>query len=70
MSKKDECCGGSQRGVNSNNAGGAVYGLAMIGSAVYFIQHATTFWLGVLGVLKALVWPALLVYKLLEFLKM
>ncbi len=46
----------------------AVYGLGLIGAAVYFISHATTFWVGVLGFLKALVWPAVLVYKLLEIL--
>jgi hypothetical protein len=51
------------------NSGEAVYGLGLIGAAVYFIQHAATFWIGVLGFLKAIVWPALLVYKLLEFLK-
>lgn len=48
----------------------AVYGLGFIGAVVYFIQHAMGFWVGVLGVLKACVWPAFLVYKLLEFLKM
>jgi hypothetical protein len=48
---------------------GAVYGLGFIGAAIYFIQHADTFWIGVLGILKALVWPAFLIYKLLEFLK-
>jgi hypothetical protein len=47
-----------------------VYGLAFIGSLVYYIQHATTFGEGVLGVLKALVWPAMLVYKTMEYLKM
>jgi len=41
----------------------AVYGLGVIGAAVYFIGHATTFWMGVLGFLKALVWPAFLVYQ-------
>ncbi|MBI5151620.1 MAG: hypothetical protein HZA34_03540 [Candidatus Pacebacteria bacterium] len=46
-----------------------VYGLAFLGSVVYFIQHATTFWEGVLGVGKAVIWPALLAYKLLEFFK-
>jgi len=40
----------------------AVYGLGLIGAAIYFISHATTFWAGVLGFLKALVWPAFLVY--------
>lgn len=43
--------------------GGAVYGLGFIGSAVYFIQQSTTFGSGVIGVLKAIVWPAFLVYK-------
>jgi hypothetical protein len=47
-----------------------VYGLGVIGAAVYFIQHAHSFGEGLLGVLKALVWPALLVYRLLESLKM
>jgi len=42
-------------------------GLGFIGAAVYYIQQATSFGD---GVLKALVWPAFLVHKLLEFLKM
>ena len=50
--------------------GDAVYGLGLIGSLVYYIQHATTFAMGFLGLLKAVVWPALAAYKLLEFLKM
>ncbi|UCG94880.1 MAG: hypothetical protein JSW13_04090 [Candidatus Aerophobus sp.] len=49
---------------------GAVYFMAFIGAAVYFIQQATSFWMGVLGFLKALVWPAFLIYNLLDFLKM
>jgi hypothetical protein len=44
--------------------------LAFIGALIYFIQQATTFWMGVLGFLKALVWPAVLIYKVMEFLKM
>ena len=43
-----------------------VYGLGFIGSLIYFIQYATGFWDGVLGVLKAIVWPAMLVYELLR----
>lgn len=49
--------------------GSAVYGLGFIGALVYYLQHAATFWIGVLGVLKALVWPAMLVYQLLAFIK-
>jgi len=51
-------------------AGGAIYGLGFIGAVVYFISHASGFWIGVLGVLKAIVWPALMIYYLLDFLKL
>ncbi len=34
---------------------GAVYGLGLIGAAIYFISTATSFWIGVLGFLKAIV---------------
>ncbi len=50
--------------------GSAVYGLGFIGAAIYYISTATGFWHGVLGVLKALVWPAFLVFELLKFLGM
>ncbi len=46
--------------------GNAVYGLGFIGALIYFIGHATSFWLGALGIIKAMVWPALVVYKVLE----
>lgn len=46
----------------------AVYGMGFIGALIYFIQHADSFGSGVLGVLKAFVWPAYLVYKILEHL--
>lgn len=44
----------------------AVYGLGFIGAAIYFIGQASTFWLGVLGFLKALVWPTFLVLEALK----
>jgi len=47
---------------------GAVYGLGFIGAAIYYISIATGFWVGVLGVLKAIVWPAFLVYEALKHL--
>ncbi|MCK8520917.1 hypothetical protein M0D21_05035 [Aquimarina sp. D1M17] len=45
-----------------------IYGLGFIGAAIYFIGTATSFWTGVLGFLKAIVWPAFLVYETLKFL--
>lgn len=55
--------------MNKTGGTGPIYGLAFIGAAIYFVQHAASFWDGVLGILKAMVWPALLMYKLLEYLK-
>lgn len=49
----------------SNNA---VYGLGFIGAAVYFIGHATSFGMGVVGFFKAIFWPAFLVYQAFQFL--
>jgi hypothetical protein len=43
-------------------AGGAVYGLGMIGALVYFLRTAESRRDYVLAVGKAVVWPALLVY--------
>ncbi len=53
--------------VQKNAPSGAVYGLGLIGAAVYFISHAAGFWMGVLGFLKALVWPAFLVYEAFKY---
>jgi len=47
----------------STPASGAVYGLGLIGAAIYFISTATGFWMGVLGFLKAIVWPVFLVLE-------
>lgn len=51
---------------DSGGAMGAVYGLGVIGAAVYYIQAADGFWSGFVGFLKALVWPAFLVYEALR----
>jgi hypothetical protein len=54
---------------NQGVAGG-IYGLGWIGALVYYISYATGFWDGVIGFLKALVWPAFLVYELFKDLGM
>lgn len=53
-----------------NKGGEGIYGLGFIGAAIYYISTATSFWVGVLGVLKAIVWPAFVVYQILQFLAM
>jgi len=57
-----------QKVIHHSNSGNAVYGLGLIGAAIWYISQATTFWMGVLGFLKALVWPAFLVYEALKHL--
>jgi hypothetical protein len=66
--KNSECNCDSK--CNCNKAGGGcLYGIGFIGSAVYFISTATSFWGGVWGFLKSLVWPAFLVFELFKFLR-
>ncbi|PKQ15251.1 MAG: hypothetical protein CVT67_10100 [Actinobacteria bacterium HGW-Actinobacteria-7] len=58
------------KGNGAAAGGGAVYGLGLFGAAVYYIQTATSFLGGLVGVLKAFFWPGFLVYELMKYLKM
>ncbi len=58
------------RNMNNTHGGNAVYGLGFIGAIVYYFSTATSFWLFVIGFLKAMVWPAFLVYEALKYLNM
>ena len=49
--------------MQENASSNAVYGLGLIGAAIYYISTATSFWIGALVFLKALVWPVFLVYE-------
>ena len=50
-----------------NSCGGCGYFLGFLGAAVYYLSTATGFWNGVWGIIKALVWPAFLVFEVLKF---
>lgn len=52
------------------DSGNAIYGLGVIGAAAYYIQHAASFMDGVIGIFKAVFWPALVLFKVLTLLKM
>lgn len=65
---QDDCC--KPRGSHKGGTSSAIYGLGFIGACIYFIGNAATFWLGVLGFLKALVWPAFLVHAAMKYLGM
>jgi len=61
---------GKRGGAGAGAPFGGIYLLTIIGAAVYFIQEADGFWEGVLGLLKALVWPAFVIYRVLELLNL
>jgi hypothetical protein len=62
MTEKDR----SRRANRGGGGGNLVFGLGLIGALVYYIQQADGFWSVILGILKALVWPAFAVYYLLK----
>lgn len=45
-----------------------IYGLGFIGTFVYYLQQSTNFWQGFFGFFKSIVWPAILAFKLFQFL--
>ena len=64
MACGDKCCGNS----SSSGSGGALYGVGFLGAAYYYISTAPTFWAALIGLFKAMVWPAFLVFDILKFL--
>ncbi|MFP4112039.1 MAG: hypothetical protein ACLFPQ_00230 [Candidatus Woesearchaeota archaeon] len=48
--------------------GGFLYFMGFLGAAIYYISTADSFWIGVLGFLKAIIWPLFLVLEALKFL--
>lgn len=72
MSKDLESTEKEDKEVNVEVQGGSsntVYGLGLIGAWVYFIGRADTTEERIKGFFKGLVWPAILIYKLLKFLE-
>ncbi len=55
--------------IRIEKSSGALYGMGVLGAAIYFIHTSAGFWGGVLGIVKAFFWPAYVVYKVFEFLK-
>ncbi len=55
--------------VNKGGPAGGFYFLTYIGVAIYFVQKAEGFWEIVLGLLQAAVWPAFLIHRIFELLR-
>jgi hypothetical protein len=58
--------GRRSRGDGTAAGGGAVYGLGLIGALAYFLRAAESGRDYLLVLPKAVLWPALLVYRLLK----
>lgn len=48
----------------------AIYGLGVFGALFYFLQHAVTFNAVIIGIGKAIFWPAVLLFKVLTLLQL
>jgi hypothetical protein len=59
-----------QKVIYRGGASEAVYGLGLLGAWFYYLTHAATLWMGVLGIFKGIFWPAFLVYEALKYLNM
>jgi len=53
-----------------HGSGGAIYGLGFVGALVYYLSTVQTLLTGVIGFLKAIIWPAFLVYGVFKFIGM
>jgi hypothetical protein len=62
----------NHRNQSAAKAGGSgIWFLGFVGALVYYLHvHSGTFWLVILAFIKAIFWPALVVYHLLQFLNM
>lgn len=72
--KPTECCNKNMfkhkhhhGGCGGNNA---LYGLGVVGALFYFLKGASTFGAVMMGIGKSFFWPAILMFKLLTYLKM
>lgn len=54
---------------NSKGPAGGLWFMGFLGSAVYFVGNVDGFWNIILAIFKALLWPAFLINRVLEILK-
>ena len=55
---------------NCNGGSGAIYGLGVVGALFYFLQNTATLGEVLIGIGKAIFWPAILMFKLLTYLQL
>jgi hypothetical protein len=52
------------------SASDAVYGFGLLGAWYYYLSTATSFGMGLLGIVKGIFWPAMLIFEVLKTLEM
>jgi hypothetical protein len=61
---KVKCC---SLNLQDSGCGGCSYFLGFLGAAIYYVSQATGVWGGIVGILKATIWPAFLIHAVLKF---
>lgn len=54
------------KNIQQHGPSGFVFFVAWVGALVYFVNQASGFWEVILAFLKACVWPAFLIYHVLQ----
>ncbi len=58
---------GTKKKVVNNSGASGIWFLGFIGALCYYLHtHSGTFWLVVLAFMKAIVWPAFVVFHILQ----
>ncbi len=68
MAKSEEKQAKASNNASAHASSGGAYFLGFVGAFTYYIVSTDGLWMLAIGFLKALVWPAILVYKLFELL--
>lgn len=55
--------------INNHGPSGFVFFMAYIGAAVYFVQQSSGFWGFIWALIKAMAWPGIVLYNVLEAFK-
>jgi hypothetical protein len=61
---KLKCCSWN---IRDSGSCGSSYFMGFLGAAIYYVSQATGVWGGIVGILKAMIWPVFLVHALLKF---
>ena len=66
MAKEDKK---TMKVVNEGGPAGMMYCMGILGTAFYFVSQVDGFWNVILAILKAFVWPAFLINRIFELLR-